>query len=149
VLLPQTYGPFNSRISRLIARWILLHSSAIHARDQQGVETLGPLLGERFQQVVYCPDVAFTLRAERPRDFPVCGRGQQGSRSSIVGFNVNGLMYNGGHTRKNMFGLRMDYRKLVTALLLALMEEQAIELLLVPHTYGTPGIENDSDVSEK
>ena len=64
----------------------------------------------------------------------------------LVGINVNGLMYNGGYTRNNMFDLRMNYHELLPELLMALLKQDNTEVLLVPHTYGTPGtVENDLD----
>jgi polysaccharide pyruvyl transferase WcaK-like protein len=156
ILLPQTYGPFGSRIAKTMARWIIQHSSTILARDRQSVEVLGPLVGDRCHQVEYCPDVAFALQAERPSEFAANPPLRRGNGAVVVGINVNGLMYNGGHTRNNMFGLKMNYRTLLPELLLALLQEPAIELLLVPHTYGTPGtvdcdahVESDSPAALK
>jgi len=150
VLLPQTYGPFSSRIARAVARWTIGHSSVILARDRQSVEMIGSLLGGRRREVARCPDVAFALQAERPSQIEADPPLRRAFTGAMVGINVNGLMYNGGYTRSNMFDLKMDYRTLLPELLIALLQRQAIELLLVPHTYGTPGtVETDLDSSLK
>ena len=43
VLLPQTYGPFYSRASRCVARWILHRSRLIYSRDRDSVGLLESL----------------------------------------------------------------------------------------------------------
>jgi polysaccharide pyruvyl transferase WcaK-like protein len=149
VLLPQTYGPFSSRTARAIARWIFKHSATIMARDRQSDAVLGPLLGDRCREVVYCPDVAFALQAERPRQFAASGLASREPGGVIVGLNVNGMIYSRSHTRNNMFGLKMNYESLLPELIRALLQVQGIELLLVPHTYGWQGIDSDSDASMK
>jgi colanic acid/amylovoran biosynthesis protein len=61
---------------------------------------------------------------------------------------VNGLMFNGGYTGKNMFGLKMNYRTFVTELATQLLATQPGILLLIPHTYSPPGsVESDNDAN--
>jgi polysaccharide pyruvyl transferase WcaK-like protein len=56
--------------------------------------------------------------------------------SSLVGLNVNGLVYNGGYTRSNMFGLQLDYRQFLVKLASAVLGDPQTHLLLVPHTFA-------------
>jgi len=64
----------------------------------------------------------------------------------VIGLNVNGLMVNGGYTRKNMFGLKLDYPSFLAAMIKALLAEHQGELWLVPHTYAPPGdVESDPE----
>jgi polysaccharide pyruvyl transferase WcaK-like protein len=53
-----------------------------------------------------------------------------------IGLNISGLMFNGGYTRENMFGLKLDYAAFLPTLVVALLREHEGELWLVPHTYG-------------
>jgi polysaccharide pyruvyl transferase WcaK-like protein len=150
VLLPQTYGPFSNPLARVLARWIISHSSVVLARGLQDLNNAKLLIGKSNREVGYCPDVAFALQAERPKNVETYPTLPQGLKPGIIGLNVNGLMYNGGYTRANMFDLKVDYRVLMPELLIALLRAQPNDLLLVPHTYGTPGaVESDLDSSLK
>lgn len=146
VLFPQTYGPFKSRTSRWIARWIIRSSATVIARDRESQRIAQELAGPG-QTVLISPDVAFALYADvmesalfdsEPKPQPI--------PENAIGLNVNGLMFNGGYTGKNMFGLKLDYRSFVTALATELLTVHPGPLLLVPHTYAPPGnVESDND----
>jgi polysaccharide pyruvyl transferase WcaK-like protein len=144
VQLPQTYGPFSRRASRAIARWILSRSSSILARDISSAKVLAPLLGIRSQDIIYCPDVAFILRADSPRGFATSGSRGQAAKIT-VGVNISGMMFNAGYCTKRNFGLTLDYRALIPELLIALLADSAVQVLLVPHTYGWVGSDSDSE----
>jgi colanic acid/amylovoran biosynthesis protein len=150
VLLPQTYGPFSNSIARAVARWITRHASSILVRDRKGIDFVKSLIGRDCGEVNYCPDVAFALRAECPTEVQVDPPLPSDSGTGIIGFNVNGLMYNGGYTRDDMFSLKLDYQAFLPDLLVSLLNEQGNRLLLIPHTYGTEGtVESDLDSSIK
>lgn len=146
VLFPQTYGPFKSRVSRLIARWIIRHSTTVIARDLESQRIAQELAGPS-QTVLLSPDVAFALHADlmetalfdfQPKPQPI--------PQDAIGLNVNGLMFNGGYTGKNMFGLKLDYRSFVTELAAKLLAVHPGSLLLVPHTYAPAGnVESDNE----
>jgi polysaccharide pyruvyl transferase WcaK-like protein len=61
----------------------------------------------------------------------------------IVGLNVSGLLLMGGYSRRNMFGLRSDYRELIRDLIHFLISEKQLSVLLVPHVFSR---EPESDV---
>jgi len=63
VLLPQTYGPFKSRLSKFIARIILNHSQTVMARDTTSFKLAKELIRdkEKKEKVILCCDVAFLL----------------------------------------------------------------------------------------
>lgn len=138
VHLPQTYGPFSSRTSRLLARFLLRRSSRVIARDLESQRIARELAGSRVA-VELSPDVAFALHAEAPEDLqtepPLAG----GLPAGMIGVNVNGLMFNGGYHRDNMFGLKLDYRAFLPALVSKMLEEPSAEVLLVPHTFAAHG----------
>ena len=53
-------------------------------------------------------------------------------------------MFNGGYTRKNMFGLKLDYPTFLVRLLERLLENPDRQVLLVPHTFAPPtSVESD------
>jgi polysaccharide pyruvyl transferase WcaK-like protein len=142
-LLPQTYGPFRSKLTRLFARYILLRAESIWCRDRPSLQEVARLTGGRRQGCL-CPDVAFALEAVRPEPAAIDPPLPDKSASVLIGLNVNGLVYNGGYTRANMFGLKLDYRAFLTRLVEQLLSDQSSRVLLVPHTYAPEGhVESD------
>ncbi|MEI6673580.1 MAG: polysaccharide pyruvyl transferase family protein [Verrucomicrobiota bacterium] len=147
VQFPQTYGPFKSRVARAMARFLLRRSSVIMARDKSSLRVAQELVGAA-REILLSPDVAFALEATCPEHLIVDPSLTGGMPAGIVGVNVNGLMYHGGYSRNNMFGLKMDYPGFLRSLLLALLAEQAQEVWLVPHVYAPAGdVESDPDAS--
>ena len=138
VHLPQTYGPFRTRTARLLARFLLRHSSIAIARDLEsrriGQGLAGPHVGVKLS-----PDVAFALYAEAPEKLLTDPPLDAALPAGTIGVNVNGLMFNGGYHGGNMFGLKLDYRAFMPALLTALLDASPAEILLVPHTFAAPG----------
>jgi polysaccharide pyruvyl transferase WcaK-like protein len=67
-----------------------------------------------------------------------------------VGLNISGLLYMGGYSRDNMFGLKIDYREFVKALISNLIERIGMPVLLIPHVFGTNEYsESDETASQK
>jgi len=150
-LLPQTYGPYKSAFSRIIARFILNRATMILSRDRYSIESLKELLGKAYsdKNIKYCPDVAFTLDAILPDKVAIEPELLEGNENLLIGFNVNGLMYNGGYTRRNMFGLKLDYRLLVPELIELITSRTNASILLIPHTFGEKGsVNSDSEAIE-
>ena len=69
-LLPQTYGPFRSRVAEWFARYILLRAQSIWCRDRISLQEVSRLTGGRRRGTL-CPDVAFALEAIRPESLAV------------------------------------------------------------------------------
>lgn len=149
VQLPQTYGPFNSPLAGWMARFLLRRSAIIVARDQTSHAIAMSLAGPK-QRILLSPDVAFSLSASPPAGIVLDPPANGMPDRPPIGINVNGLMFHGGYSRDNMFGLRMDYPAYLKQLLLALLEEHDGEIRLIPHTYAAKGdVESDLDASEK
>ena len=151
VLLPQTFGPYRSSISRYLASFIITRSRIITVRDRTGVDFVKKMLGKQASKdkVTFCPDVAFTLDS-RATIAPMIHPPIDGECiSSLIGININGLLYNGGYNRGNMFALQFDYRSFISHMVTTILDRTSSDILLIPHTYGTPGsINNDLDASE-
>jgi polysaccharide pyruvyl transferase WcaK-like protein len=150
VQFPQTFGPYKRWIARRLARYLLRRSSVIMARDVESQKVAQDLVGLQ-QKVLLSPDVAFSLEAVQPTTLslepPLFGNLCQGG---IIGLNVNGLMYNGGYTRRNMFGLKLDYPGFLPKLVESLLAAHQGELWMIPHTLGARGnVESDNEASEK
>jgi colanic acid/amylovoran biosynthesis protein len=137
VLLPQTYGPFKSRATKAIARFILLRSHRIFARDRESIELVQRLLRRQSKDKIigFCPDIAFTLEAALPEEPNIQPKLDQKNSAPLIGLNISGLLYLGGYTRDNMFELNVDYKHFVPVLLEELMKRTNAHVLLIPHVY--------------
>ena len=147
VMLPQTYGPFHRPITRFMAKRILRGAEVIYSRDQEGLDRVRELLnGQGSDHVRFAPDVAFLLDPRAPSDPAIIPDSNLTANGSIVvGLNISGLLYNGGYNQDNMFGLKVDYRRLVREIADTLLEHEDVVLLLVPHVFPPDEIRVESD----
>lgn len=139
VQLPQTIGPFKSRICRAVAEWILSRSALVYTRDKEAVEPIRAMVPiNRAERVRFCPDLGFVVPARvfTPLDPPL---DRVFSRRPVVGFNVSGLLWMGGYTHNNMFGLAADYKTLIRKAVSYFIEARDATVLLVPHVLAAGG----------
>jgi len=152
VLLPQTIGPFKSGFAKILARIILRGAAAIYSRDRAGLGETNDLIGSENAdgKVRFCYDVGFLVDPVKPAVMDLDGLPERESGNSpVVGLNVSGLLFMGGYTQNNMFGLKVDYRKLVYDVIEHLVRQKDATVLLVPHVFGTKeDAESDSAVCE-
>ncbi len=150
VLLPQTLGPFNRSLSKSIARFILKRAQRIYCRDRRGLRILQMLIGptRADEKFVFCYDLGFAVDPVLPARAEVVGISlERENQFPIAGFNISGLLFMGGYTRKNMFGLRVNYKELTYEVIDVLVRQKGAAVLLVPHVLGS-GSESDVDVCE-
>ena len=149
IMLPQTYGPFKSRLSKIVARYLLTRSTAIYSRDKEGLETVKNLLGKVADKKIirFIPDVAFVLDPEKPKSAIIEQLENLKAKGfMIVGINISGLLYNDDYSAKIQFNLKSDYQKLVGEIIKWFMTHPNIVVVLVPHVYAKPGyFESDPD----
>jgi len=147
IMLPQTYGPFHRRLTKVMAKYILTRAEAVYSRDMEGLEYLKHILNsDGKSKARFSPDVAFVLDPRAPED-PAIQPGPDLRRhgSVVVGLNVSGLLYNGGYTRDNMFDLKEDYREIVHDIAEWLLQRDEVVLLLVPHVFPDEDMNVESD----
>jgi colanic acid/amylovoran biosynthesis protein len=153
VLLPQTYGPFKGRATRLMARYVFSHASMVYSRDKSGIEYITKLSRDLAKngKVGFAPDVAFVLDSRKPENINVDVLKNKPAKDSVlVGLNISGLLFNGGYTRDNMFGLKTDYPELVYRIIDSVLADKKSVVLLVPHVFHPPGhVESDSEACAK
>ncbi|GAB6192890.1 polysaccharide pyruvyl transferase family protein [Desulfocastanea catecholica] len=143
VLLPQTYGPFKSRVSQYIARWILRRAKAVYSRDQEGVGNVRTLTGADGPNVKVVPDVGFIMSCE---PIPAETLNQieiLRHRRPIVGVNVSKLLYMGGYHENNMFQLRHSFPELIENIINYTIHQMNAQVLLIPHVCGGPNSHED------
>ena len=136
VHLPQTYGPFRNRLARRITAEILARSKAIYSRDLEGTTLVRELLKKKgpSNEAVFCYDVGFVLEPRRPASFPppfetLIDR----YAGNITGINISGLLWMGGNSRDNMFGLNVFYPDFTRRLVRYFLEVRNTAVVLVPH----------------
>lgn len=140
LLLPQTLGPFQSEIAKVIARYIVRRAKRVYSRDVFGIRETSTLLPGHPSDpdLQFGFDIGFIMDAVRPSKPPSALLFREVSSSRpIAGLNISGLLYAGGYSRDNMFGLKTDYHKLVQAILKLLVEDKGMRVLLIPHVYGS------------
>ncbi len=150
VLMPQTYGPFASSLARILAGWIFKRATVIYSRDKEGLQTVQELAGKTGARVQFAYDMGFALEPQPPAD-EVRRQLEAIKRNGLlVGLNVSGLLYTGGYSRNNMFGLRSDYPGLIRALLDDVIQKWNGQVLLVPHVFGgAEVVESDAAACER
>jgi colanic acid/amylovoran biosynthesis protein WcaK/AmsJ len=155
ILFPQTFGPFKGSFARRIARYIISHSEFVYLRDKKSIDDARKLLpASQASKVRFCFDVGFLLKPEaKPAYDNSWIAAAKANNRALVGFNVSGLLYSGGYTGKNEFGLKADYRVLAERMIDFLIREKSAAVALVPHVLtenlpGGPG-EGDDAVSRE
>lgn len=146
VLLPQTYGPFVEPGRRKIAEQIVRRCAAAWARDERSFGELKRLLGGRFDPAIHRSgvDVAFKLGSRAPGSglsSAVSAMLDRPRSSEVVGFNVSGLILNGGQAAAAQYGLKADYGGAVTGILRRIIERTDARILFTPHVHAD--YEND------
>ncbi len=135
ILLPQTIGPFRSISIRDRAANILHGAHTIYARDPLSAECARGLAPGKA--VIETVDVAFFLP---------CGMVRKSPGNAIrVGFNPSGLLWRGGYTGANQFGLKDDYPELVRHLIRRLLATRGVEVELIGHDISGPNGGNRND----
>lgn len=136
-ILPQTIGPFKDPKIREQAKRGIEYASCVMVRDKQSYDYVKELLPKK--EVTEIIDVAFFMPFKR-KTF---------DKSRVhVGLNISALLWHGGYTRNNQFGLKTDYQSLVRDIIKYFLAQDGVTLHLIPHVVGADrGVENDYGVS--
>ena len=146
VLLPQTIGPFRTRLSRWIAAFVMRHAEVIYSRDIAGARDARELLrlSGADPKVRFCYDLGFVVEPRRPVRLDLGELDLKTRRERpLVGLNVSGLLVTGGYNQRNAFKLIVDYRTLILKLIKYLIVKKGADVLLIPHVFGSQA-ESDS-----
>lgn len=136
--LPQTIGPFENGKIKESAIKSIKKASLCMARDKQSYDFVTKNIPHQ-KNVCECIDVAFYLPYETIK---------QDASYIHVGINISALLWNGGYTRNNQFGLKCEYQSLVRQLIDYFLNQKNVKVHLVPHVVGVNRtVENDYAVS--
>lgn len=137
-LLPQTIGPFKDEAIKSEAVRAISNANVVMARDKRSFDytkQIAPLQKNLKEYI----DVAFFLPFKRmsfDKEFV------------HVGLNISALLWHGGYTRDNQFGLKGDYQKCVRSIIDYFLAIPNVIVHLIPHVVvGERDIENDYEVS--
>lgn len=125
VLSPQTIGPFDYWLTRKISAMLMRRCQRVYARDGLSFNYLKQCgVHDNIDEVI---DVAFKLPFTKFKH-------QKSDLNQIkVGINVSGLLFSGGYTQDNQFGLTVDYPELIRKLLADWSKNSDYEVWLIPH----------------
>lgn len=138
VISPQTIGPFNHKLCAKVASYFISNSYGIYARDDRSAECVN-VLDESVNTIV-TSDLAFYL--------PYSPKGKMNANGKThIGINVSGLLWQGGYTGKNEFGLRCNYQRYTTSLIEELVKCNKYCVHLIAHVYMESG-DGDYQVCE-
>jgi len=135
ILLPQTYGPYNSKACKYKASEIIKQSHYAWARDNGSFEELKNLLGGDFDKSKHFEgvDVAFLLESHQPINIPENLIKFLDSPEPTIGINISGLIYNDIENSKNQYGFKADYKKVIKRLIQYALKNSDANICLIPH----------------
>lgn len=134
VLSPQTIGPFTGALPRFLAKQAMRRCRKIFARDNLSGDYLRQL--HMHGNTAEAIDVAFRLPFSRVEHV--------GAKVKF-GLNISGLLFSGGYTRNNQFGLTIDYPAAMRQLLAELSQMPDVEVHLISHVIE-PNMPVEDDV---
>lgn len=137
-ILPQTIGPFKDDSIRARANTSIRKATWCMARDKQSYDYVINNIAEQ-KNIQEHIDVAFFLPYKKIT---------QDEKFTHIGLNVSALIWNGGYTRNNQFGLKCDYQKTIRAIIDYFLSLPNTKVHLIPHVVlSERHIENDYEVS--
>lgn len=139
ILAPQTYGPFNSTMAKLIVRFTLLFADRVYSRDILSKSVVSKLTTKQVEDFT---DLAFSLQF-----IPDAVKSDENTQPLKVGINVSGLLYNQSMASNN-FDLKMKYHTFVENLIEYFLA-QNIEVCLVPHVISKLVMEDDVSICQR
>ncbi|MEI7786452.1 MAG: polysaccharide pyruvyl transferase family protein [Betaproteobacteria bacterium] len=128
VLSPQTIGPFHNALARVTSRAVMRRCARVFARDAQSRAVLRAMGLDAVSDETI--DVAFALPWQPPQ-------ARQPGGPVLIGLNVSGLLFSGGYSRNNQFGLALDYPELIRSLLRHWLAQAGVEVWLLPHVLAS------------
>lgn len=137
-ILPQTIGPFSQIQIKKRADKSIRKASLVMARDGLSLGYVKQQVPEQ-KKVDEFLDVAFFLPFKKV---------SFDEKYVHVGLNISALLWNGGYTRDNQFGLKANYSTTIRAVINYFLSLTDVMLHIVPHVVlQERNVENDYEVS--
>lgn len=135
VLSPQTVGPFDKAWARVLAAYIMGRADRVFARDPQSFAAVKAIAPDALAEMA--TDVAFAV----PFDAIDHGQGIH------FGINVSGLLFNGGYSGANEFGMEVDYADFTRQLIATAQQRPNVRIHLIPHVLSDSWPKDDDRVA--
>lgn len=136
-LLPQTIGPFKFDTIKTAANIAIEKATMVMARDKQSYDYVVANVPKQKNVKEYI-DVAFFLPYTKQEFDPAY---------THVGLNISGLLWHGGYTGDNQFGLKDDYQEIIRGIIEYFIKMPNVKLHLISHVVGSErNVENDYEV---
>ena len=132
VLAPQTIGPFNSTVGRMVSQFILKRAVKVFARDNISFEN-----ASNNCIASLTTDVAFSL--------PYHAANKPKNAIKQIAINVSGLLWNGGYTKDNQFKLAHSYKLYCEALIERINTRNDCEVVLLGHVNTKEHLDVEND----
>lgn len=134
-ILPQTIGPFKYEKIKRRAFKSISWAQCVMVRDKQSydfVKNNMPNTNINLKEII---DVAFFMPYKK-KDFD--------SNYVHVGLNISSLLWHGGYTGNNQFGLKDDYKTIIRKITEYFLSQNNVKVHLIPHVVGSERhVEND------
>jgi polysaccharide pyruvyl transferase WcaK-like protein len=134
LLSPQTIGPFTRQPQKMLAAAAMRGAELVVARDPMSFDFARSMAPRA--KLIQAVDVAFALPFER--------RVKSDPKITEVGLNVSGLLFNGGYSGANEFGMQVDYAAYTRRVITALMARPNVSVQLICHV-NTDALPQDDD----
>lgn len=136
-ILPQTIGPFKDAKIRSLALKAIAKASCVMVRDKQSLDFVKRELPDKPVSEII--DVAFFMPYKK-KSFD--------DKYVHVGLNISGLLWHGGYTQDNQFGLVSDYQSVIRDIIDYFLSLENVKLHLISHVVAENRIiENDYAVA--
>lgn len=135
VMAPQTIGPFEDRFMLKWANHIIKKSDYCFVRDNLSAEFVKDVNG---MEPLLTTDVAFAL--------PYEAKEKENTDKKKIGFNPSGLLWFGTKEFSVNKHISVDYKKYVEQVLSQWINDNTIEIYLIPHVFTKDGTRNEDDL---
>lgn len=136
ILLPQTIGPFNTAEGEKKARSMMEQAVMCYVRDDISEKVATKYIPHN--KIFKTIDMAFHM------SYPTCGS-QILSDKKRIGVSPSALLWNGGYTGTNQFGLKSDYKSVIREIIEYLRQENYQVVFLAHVLYGTASQPREDD----
>jgi len=137
-IFPQTLGPFQRFVSKMIASYILNRAEVVFTREPQSTTIVKSMV--KFpDKVVEVSDMAFLMEPE-PVDLPFLEE-----HPGFVGVNVSGLLY--FEDQPGLKWTSVDYRMFMKKIVVQFVQKFNKDVLFVPHVIIQGKYEGDTQAS--
>lgn len=137
-ILPQTIGPFKETKTKKRGRKSIAQAKVVMVRDKQSLKFALNLVPSQ-QNIAEYIDMAFFLPYT-----PI----SLDKKWIHVGLNISALLWHGGYTKDNQFGLKENYKDMICRIIDYFLSQPNIKLHLIPHVISNEKIEDDYTVAE-